>query len=101
MTHSALIRWVPAAQRRIRPMLPVSLRWVGLGRFDEDGPEWPDGSWSVELRFDTPPAEVCEQTLSARVRFLANDAPHERLRSGVQFEIYDGVDKLADVDVLD
>jgi hypothetical protein len=82
-------------------MLPVSLRWVGLSRFEADGPAWPDGSWSVVVHFDAPPAEVCERTVAARVHFLTDRAPQTRLHAGAQFAIYDGVDKLADVDVLE
>lgn len=76
------------------------LRFVALSRFGEDGPAWPDGAWSVEMLFDQPPAEqgaVCE----ARVRFLFDHAPHERLHPGARFGVYEGLKRIADVDVLD
>lgn len=46
-------------------------------------------------------AEACGRSMPGRVRFWFDDAPHERLRPGIQFEIYEGLHKLADVDVLD
>jgi hypothetical protein len=101
MTHSALVKWVPIAERFNHRMLPVRSRWIGLSRFEDDGPAWPDGAWSVEVTFDEPPAEACERPMPARIRFWFDEAPQERIRPGVQFEIYEGLHKLADVDVLD
>jgi hypothetical protein len=75
---------------------------VGLSRFPEDGSQWPDGSWSVELRFDQPPPEQGPKDVSrGTVRFVMDEAPQDRLRKGVRFSFYGGITKVADVDVLD
>ena len=101
MIHTALVRWLSAKERG-RAGLPPTLRYVGIGRFPDDGDEWPDGAWSIELRFSQPPPEQGRKDISeAMVRFLMDEAPQQRLRKGVCFGLYEGVQKVADVDVLD
>lgn len=74
---------------------------MGISRFSEDGGGWPDGAWSVELHFDEPPPEQGSPESRARVRFLVDDAPHERLHQGVVFGLYEGPQKVADIEVVD
>lgn len=101
VTHSAKVWWLPSAKRG-QKMLPPTLRYVGLSRFPEDGPQWPDGSWSVELIFDEPPAEQGSSDVSnGKIRFLFEDAPQRRLSAGIRFGLYEGPHKVADVEVLD
>ncbi len=101
MIHSALVHWVPPKEIG-RAHLPPVLRLVALGRFPQDEPNWPDGAWSVELLFDRPPVEQAEgYVCEASVRFLFDTAPHERLQPGVRFGVYQGLTRVADVDVLD
>jgi hypothetical protein len=98
MTHSALVHWLPPEQRG-RKELPATLRYVALSRFAEDG-TWPDGAWTVEVRFRQPPAEqgaVCE----GDVRFLADGAPEARLKAGARFSLYEGPQMVADIELLD
>jgi len=101
MMHSALIHWLSPAERG-RVDLPPTLRYVGISRFSEDDNGWPDGAWSVELRFDQPPPEQESSEVSrGRVRFLVDEAPTERLHAGVRFGLYEGLQKVADIQVLD
>lgn len=101
MIHTALVHWLSSADRG-RSELPATLRYVGISRFKDDGPDWPNGSWSVELRFDQPPPEQARDDISrGTVRFLFETAPQERLRAGVQFGLYEGLQKVAEVDVVD
>lgn len=101
MTHSALVRWRPPEERG-RKALPATLRYVGLSRFSHEAATWPDGAWSVELRFAQPPAEVGEGTMcEATVRFLFDHAPQEWMQPGTTFSIYEGPTRVADVDILD
>jgi hypothetical protein len=99
-THGAIVRWLPGAVRGRRE-LPATLRYVGISRFDEDGDSWPDGAWSVELRFEEPPPEQGTRESHAHVRFPVDGAPHERLREGVVFGLYEGPHKVADIEVVD
>ena len=105
MTHSQTTRaarvfWT-SAEVRGRSSPPATLRYVGLSRFSADGPGWPDGAWSVELYFDVPPPEQQDAGVSeARVRFLMEDAPTERLSVGQRFSLYEGPFRVADVEVV-
>jgi hypothetical protein len=99
-THSAVVRWLSAEQGG-RAQLPPTLRWVGISRFAEQDEHWPDGSWSIVLTFDFPPAE-CSAPMPAKARFLFSEtAPQAWLRPGVNFSIYDGIKRIGDVEVLD
>jgi len=53
------------------------------------------------VHFDESPAEAGEQPVVAQMHFLTETAARERLRADTRFGIYDGVQPLADVDVLD
>ena len=61
-----------------------------------------NGAWSVELTFDEPPPEQGGSRASdGFVRFLVDEAPHERLARGVRFDLYEGLTPVAQVEVLD
>ncbi len=98
--HSATVHWL-SPELRGRRDLPATLRYVGISRFPEDGDEWPDGAWSVELRFEQPPPEQGTEASQARVGFLVDEAPQQRLHRGTRFGLYEGPQKVADIDVLD
>ena len=51
----ALVAWLAPSEGG-RSSLPDGRRYVTIGKFPEDGPEWPDGAWSVVLGFDMPPS---------------------------------------------
>lgn len=100
MMHDALVHWTPEAVRG-KKELPPTLRYVGLSRFPEDV-IGRDDAWSVELRFDEPPPEQPSGTVSrAKVRFLFDEAPQERLRPGVRFGLYEGPFHVADIEIVD
>lgn len=99
--HRAIVRWLSPIDRG-KKTLPPTLRYIGIGRFSSDGPEWPDGAWSVECRFEVPPPEQSDPGASAaEVRFLVASAPHERMVAGQAFQLYEGPVLVATVDVVD
>ncbi len=98
MIHDALVFWTPEAIRGKRE-LPPTLRYVGLSRFAGDV-IGRDTAWSVELLFETPPPEQSGDVSRAQVRFLFDDAPHERLHQGVTFSLYEGPVHVGEVMVL-
>jgi hypothetical protein len=94
----AKVHWLSAADRG-RRILPASLMYIGIGRFEEDGPSWPDGAWSVVCRFSEPPAEQGSPS-TGRVSFLVEHAPHERLVPGRRFDLYEGPTRIAAVELF-
>jgi len=101
MMHAALVHWIPA-EFSSRKQAPSSLRYLRVSRFAEDGEEWPDGAWSVELTFSQPPSEHDpEEPSRAHVQFLFDEAPEERLQPSVRFGLYEGRTQVAEVEVLD
>ena len=99
--HKARIHW-RAPNDRGCAELPPTLRYVALSRFPQDGPGWPDGAWSIEVLFDVPPPEQADQNVSlGKVRFLVDAAPQKRLKKDVWFELYEGLQPVADVEVTD
>jgi hypothetical protein len=56
----------------------------------------------VELTFAEPPPEQGAADVSiGRVRFLVEEAPQERMHSGVRFQLYEGPTFVAEVEVID
>ena len=97
--HPAIIEWLPTSARGT-VTLPHSLSYVGLSRFEWDGPAWPDGAFRVVCQFDVPPSERTTGKSEARVRFLVEDAPHYRLHAGTCFQLYEGLTAVARIEVL-
>ena len=98
--HLGMVHWLPSRIRGRRDK-PSTLRYVGLSRFPDDGEQWPDGGWSVELRFPEPPAEQQSDVCEAQVRFLFDTAPQERLFAGARFSLYEGPQRVAEIEVVD
>jgi hypothetical protein len=96
--RNAKVQWFSSLLRG-KHALPAGLRYIGIGRFAEDGPTWPDGAWSVLCRFDVPPAEQGNPS-TAHVSFLVDAAPHDRLAPGAKFELYEGPHAVASIEVL-
>lgn len=96
--HLGIVSWAHAKSNG-HLGLPHSLRYVGIGRFDSDGPEWPDGAYNVVCTFSEPPSEHGSPG-EATVRFLVEDAPHERLAAGARFRLYEGPHEVAWVEIL-
>jgi len=61
--------------------------------------EFEEQAWSVSIRFDSPPTDQGNPSLGI-AEFLSDDAPHERLRAGTFFELYEGPRLTAVVEVL-
>jgi hypothetical protein len=101
MRHNALVHWL-SPEERGKTGLPATLRYVGLSRFPDEESAQHHDMWSVELRFKQPPPESTNGNISeATVQFWVREAPHERLHGGVRFGLFEGNQKVADVDVLD
>ena len=99
MSRRARVRWLSKTEGG-RTSLPGGERYVTIGRFPEEGPGWPDGAWSVVIDFETPPAEQGNPSVGT-ASFLMEAAPQERLEQGTHFELYEGLSKVADVELLD
>jgi hypothetical protein len=94
----ARVRWIEASKGgRMAP--PSGHRYVTIGRFPEDGPEWPDGAWSVVVEFDTPPLPSSSESI-ATVSFLMPSAPHGRLQPGRVFTLHEGRVQVAEVELV-
>lgn len=95
--HRARITWAP------RPggsdALPTGLQYATIARFAEDD-SWPNDAWSILCAFDAPPI-LQPNPAEARIRFLADAAPHHRLKPGAIFSLYEGRTDVATVEVLD
>jgi molybdopterin synthase catalytic subunit len=89
--HPVRVRWTD-------PQRPFSSgQYSTVARFDEDRADWPKTAWSVTLNLrEALAAGDC----LADARFLGPDAPQERLRSGVRFEMLEGNRVTAIVEVL-
>ena len=96
--HLAIVNW-PRAGKDGKPDLPHALRYTGISRFETDGAQWPDGAYSVVCAFESPLSEH-GTPIEAKVRFLADQAPHERLAAGVKFHLYEGPHEVARIEVL-
>lgn len=98
MTHTAVVSWLSEASGGRKALPPVE-QYITLSRFPADT-HWPDGAWTVVLDFD-PPASVQGSPSRSKVRFLFEDAPAERLKPGATFELYEGPQKVATVEVVE
>lgn len=98
MSNRAKVSWLLPSESG-RSALPSGNRYATVGRFPEDGPQWPDGAWTVVLEFPAPPSEQGNPSFGSAT-FLAPDAPRSRLRTGQIFELYEGTRKVADVELI-
>lgn len=80
-----------------RNALPTSGQYATVARFLEDEISWPSEAWSIVLRFRE---DVNARPCKAEARFLSDDAPESRLRSGARFELLEGSKVTARVQVL-
>jgi hypothetical protein len=96
----ALIEWTPeeVGGRRSPPAGIGSPPYTPVIRFDDE--PWPgDVAWSliVEKRASTRDAVRWVAT----IRYLVDHAPHDTLRPGRRFELYEGPHLVARGEVLD
>ncbi|WP_162373159.1 hypothetical protein [Pseudoxanthomonas sangjuensis] len=82
-THQVLVYWSEEKLNR----LPISGQYITVARFREDEALWPSEAWSVVLQIQ---GNARSQPCKAEARFLSPNAPEERFRSGVQFELIEG-----------
>jgi hypothetical protein len=61
--------------------------------------EFPHEAWSVSVHLESPPTEQGNPSIGV-AEFLASEAPHDRLRPGAFFELYEGPRLTAVVEVL-
>ena len=90
VTKKALVEWIPKDQGgRTKPPLGVGVPpYTTEVRFVDD--PWPpvDASWSLVVVKYEPLSTEFKWT--ADVHFLVEEAPHESLREGRDFELYEG-----------
>lgn len=97
MRVPAKVIWLSASEGG-RSALPESRRYVTISRFADDGPNWPDGAWSVVIDFENAPSEQGSPSVG-EASFLMENAPHERLHPGQRFELYEGLKRVAVVEL--
>jgi hypothetical protein len=99
--HRAIVEWEPPTVRGKQSLPPTSV-YRAASRFPQNAHEWPSGSWTVEVKFEVPPPEQINQTISqGTIRFMMEDAPHERLHEGATCELFEGLLRVARVSVLE
>lgn len=91
-TVDVLVNWIGKEGR-----LPMGLRYSTVSKFKEDN--WDKEAWSIVLDFDETPAKQGNPS-KGKARFLSDDAPHERLKEGDIFELYEGKEKIAIVKII-
>ena len=79
--HRALITW---SDELVARGLPAIRETVDPIQFRDS---YGDG-WSLRCRFDKPPNEQGNPS-EARVSFLMDNAPHEHLRTGARFPLFE------------
>jgi hypothetical protein len=94
--HLARITWSGAQAERGLPQTP---RLVDPAWFADAAPTQAEG-WSLECCFDVPPREQGNPSL-ARIRFLVDEAPEDRLRAGAVLYLFErGTGGYATVEIL-
>lgn len=82
--HSARITW---SDGHIRRGLPPVLVMIDPAWFADAASQHNDG-WSLMCRFDAPPRDQGNPSL-ARVHFILDNAPHERLAPGAELSLFE------------
>ena len=96
-THRARIQW---SEEQVRRGLPSVSRTTDPSWFDGEGPGSEQG-WSLVCEFDAPPAHQGNPS-HARVAFLVDDAPGDRLRPGTRLHLFErGTGERAEVEILE
>jgi hypothetical protein len=94
----AKVYWVPPEEGG-RTFLPSGKNYSTIARFPEDSGTWLQAAWSIVLEFDDPPAAQGNPSM-AKARFLAGQAPVDRLKPGRAFALYEGNKKVAMVKIV-
>jgi len=88
----ARVRWLTKAEGG-RDEPPTGEQYVTVARFQDPAGDWSSDGWSVVLRFSG-------DRQHAEVGFLVPEAPEHLLRERIEFELYEGAKKVAEVTVL-
>lgn len=86
----AIVEWIPKEQGgRVKPPLGIGMHpYATVVRFADE--PWPpiNDAWSLVVAKDEQ--ESTEYRWVANVHFLVQEAPHDSLRNGRAFELYEG-----------
>ena len=95
VTKKAMIEWIPKEQGgRDKPPLGVGIPpYSTVVHFVDEPWPHPSGSWSLVVIKDEP--RSTESRWVADVHFLVEGAPHDALREGRAFELYEGGKRVA------
>ena len=94
--HLARVSW---STDLVRLGLPAETETIDPAWFFEAAGQESEG-WSLICRFDLAPVEQGSPS-TAWVRFMAEDAPHERLTPGALLRLFErGSQKFARVEIL-
>src|SRR5258707_9855078 len=94
--HRAQITW--SAQQASKG-LPAITKIASPSWFTEPGLGSDEG-WTLVCLFDTPPSKQGNPS-AARVEFLVEEAPHERLRPGAILRLFESGAHEATVEILE
>lgn len=100
--YQVIVEWI-SAQNGGRKNPPPAGRYFAVSRFPEDI-HWQNNAWSVVFEFESTKKkdnQSNEYISEGTVRFLVEDAPHERMEINKYFDIYEGPKKVAKVFLLD
>jgi hypothetical protein len=78
--------------------LPSGTSYTTVAKFSEDAEVWPSEGWSIVLEF--APTDAQARSFKAIARFLAPNAPWERLKTKCVFGLYEGNKQTATVTIL-
>jgi hypothetical protein len=91
VTMQAIVEWIPKEEGgRRQPPAGVGLpAYATVVRFVDTTEPWPPPvAWSLVVEKDESASELYRWI--ANVHFLMDNAPHESLRPGREFELYEG-----------
>jgi hypothetical protein len=95
----AKVHWVPP-EKGGRKVLPAGKQYATVSCFQEDAESWLQEAWSIVLEFDEPPVKQGNPSV-ARARFLVEAAPVDRLKPGRAFDLYEGLKRVATVEIME
>jgi hypothetical protein len=90
-----VVTWVGSKAMR----LPDTFCFITVAKFEEDQNDWEKEAWSVVLEFTESPDKQGNPS-SGKARFLVETAPEGRLVRGRVFGMYEGREKVAEVEIL-
>ena len=94
---TARVTWVPAGSGG-RSAAPGAGRYIAVARFDDPRADWSNAAWSVVLELHGP--ADADAVSVADARFLVPEAPHDLMRPGNHFELFEGNRRVAEVDLI-